>query len=63
MSWGTQIVSAELHRETGDETGDGYVSVLQPATCQAVPWLRVPLRGGKCTKNKGQVKHALILSH
>lgn len=63
MSWGTQIVSAELCRETEDEADDGYVSVLQPATRQAAPWLRVPLRGEKCTKNKGQIKHALILSH
>lgn len=62
-TWGTEILSAELRGETEDEADDGYVSVLQPATCQAVPWLRVPLRGEKCTKNKGQIKHALILSH
>jgi len=63
VSWGTQIVSAELCRETEDEAGDGYIGVLQPATSQAVPWLPEPLREEKCTKNKGQIKHALILSH
>lgn len=37
VGWGTHAVSAKLHGEAEDEVGDGYISMLQPATHQVVP--------------------------